>query len=420
MSDSTDERSPGFNQNLTGKLIIAGLFVVLGTAGVAYYIKYHKGKSSIESGLAKLAAGENSDVETTPGDTPPKLNAEPGDSKQEKTPASNSFNGGFQANTSSSKRETATTLPSFNSASNGFNTSKQTSSSRIKTQRPATQLPPSRSFASTQNSKPQSSSFNSGGGGNFAAPNTSTSNASAPQVLAPKVAPIVQPSGNLRDRLSNGIQKVQQNTRQFAGDAANSLKNSTNNFAASAKNAIRQPTEKLGNAISNNFGGGSNNGNGFSTNQGFSNGNRLTPSPNSAPRTVPQQSNFPPVTPAPSFDKSRELKPFGSSGGNSASNLSLPPRNASPIGSQGSQFPAVRQVSPPSNLVRSNSPPDRGFSAQPGNRSRNQIANNNSKPRRRNTLATPGDRKLEGMQSPSVTIEKIAPREIQVNTPSDF
>ena len=36
------------------------------------------------------------------------------------------------------------------------------------------------------------------------------------------------------------------------------------------------------------------------------------------------------------------------------------------------------------------------------------------------TRSTPGDRKLEGMQSPSVTIEKIAPSEIQVNQPADF
>ncbi len=34
--------------------------------------------------------------------------------------------------------------------------------------------------------------------------------------------------------------------------------------------------------------------------------------------------------------------------------------------------------------------------------------------------ATPGDRQLEGAQSPSITIQKIAPREIQVDTPADF
>ena len=36
------------------------------------------------------------------------------------------------------------------------------------------------------------------------------------------------------------------------------------------------------------------------------------------------------------------------------------------------------------------------------------------------TMSIPGDRKLEGIQSPSITIEKIAPREIQVNAPADF
>lgn len=36
------------------------------------------------------------------------------------------------------------------------------------------------------------------------------------------------------------------------------------------------------------------------------------------------------------------------------------------------------------------------------------------------TFATPGDRQLEGAQAPSLTVEKIAPREIQLNQPADF
>lgn len=36
------------------------------------------------------------------------------------------------------------------------------------------------------------------------------------------------------------------------------------------------------------------------------------------------------------------------------------------------------------------------------------------------TRSTPGDRQFEGVQAPSITIEKVAPREIQVNTPADF
>ncbi len=35
-------------------------------------------------------------------------------------------------------------------------------------------------------------------------------------------------------------------------------------------------------------------------------------------------------------------------------------------------------------------------------------------------LNTPGDRKLEGVQAPSLTIEKVSPREIQVNQSADF
>ena len=36
------------------------------------------------------------------------------------------------------------------------------------------------------------------------------------------------------------------------------------------------------------------------------------------------------------------------------------------------------------------------------------------------TLSTPGERRLEGVQSPSLTIEKVSPREIQVDQPADF
>ncbi len=36
------------------------------------------------------------------------------------------------------------------------------------------------------------------------------------------------------------------------------------------------------------------------------------------------------------------------------------------------------------------------------------------------TLATPGDRVLEGAQAPSLTVEKIAPREVQLNQPADI
>ena len=37
-----------------------------------------------------------------------------------------------------------------------------------------------------------------------------------------------------------------------------------------------------------------------------------------------------------------------------------------------------------------------------------------------NSKNTPGDRQLEGAQTPALTIEKIAPREIQLNQPADF
>ncbi len=36
------------------------------------------------------------------------------------------------------------------------------------------------------------------------------------------------------------------------------------------------------------------------------------------------------------------------------------------------------------------------------------------------TLGTPGERRLEGVQAPSLTIEKVSPREIQVDQPADF
>ena len=62
--------------------------------------------------------------------------------------------------------------------------------------------------------------------------------------------------------------------------------------------------------------------------------------------------------------------------------------------------------------------PIAGSAVPPTNR--NTQVPKSSSPLARMTRPTPGDRKLEGIQSPTITIERIAPAEIQVNQPADF
>jgi uncharacterized repeat protein (TIGR01451 family) len=132
--------------------------------------------------------------------------------------------------------------------------------------------------------------------------------------------------------------------------------------------------------------------------------------------------------PVASFDTSRNLKPVTRQ--SSSSNRSS---SSSPFGSSFNQqntrpkTPARPVVSSPSRPVSSGSQP-RSFERK--------VTSSPVRPSSRSTASTsrssapvsvaartsdaPGDRELEGVQAPALTVEKISPREIQVNRDADF
>ena len=130
-----------------------------------------------------------------------------------------------------------------------------------------------------------------------------------------------------------------------------------------------------------------------------------------------------------SFDKSKTLQPFAAqSAGNRASNLR--PNNPPTL----PKIPAAKTTTPPivQSSPRRQSPirqPVRNPINTPAARTTGttqprpiarQASTPISTPVARMTRSVPGDRKLEGVQSPTIAIERIAPAEIQVNSPADF
>ena len=170
-----------------------------------------------------------------------------------------------------------------------------------------------------------------------------------------------------------------------------------------------------------------------------------TPVPNSTPRRgLENASPNPPRNPAAqtAFDKSKGLPP-------AALPATKPPLGVTPTGTTGFEKPVAPKTVPnkpnqplskglpntlqpprgrtqPSNLqtvAGSNRTTPTGLPAMRSPAMRSPVMQNASS---RSitavgfTRSTPGDRQYEGVQAPSVTIEKVAPREIQVNTPADF
>ncbi len=375
MSESNDERSPGFSKSLTSKLIAAGVFVVAGTVGVGYYLNYCRtcddateiAKQETDDKLPAKQSAAQSDAEkneksrTTlalkPISKPEPQQSEPG---KKASFSDNSFASNKSAQ-SNPKNKT-----SFAPVNNKTSGSKPNA------------LPPSRSFAIPKVAKPQTS---------FAAPQSTAS----PSVT-PSFSPLSQQknpaSKTPSTSIANRLEQIQQSTNQF-GNTNASPKTMTNNTSNSLRDA-----------------GGLSSRQQNRLNQLPKNSNGFAPTTN---QTTSQQSPLPPITQNRSFDASRELKPFGSAKQSTPSNV-IPPA----ISTSTTTTPNPTNTLTQPRGIRS-SPPIQNVSARSNLRSSVEPS-----PRHLSTRNIPGDRKLEGLQAPSVTIEKIAPREIQVNTPADF
>ena len=393
-SESTDERSPGFKRSLTGKLVAAGIFVLLGTVAVAYSMNYCRTCADADDGaVAKkddsTAVSENDknasaakqlSLKPISDKTPAKLNA--------------SLKSGEFTNSS-------TASPS--GKKNDFSGSFKNQPNRVTAQRPTTDLPESKSFSMPKVVKSQGSGP-SNPGNQFGR---------VQQVKSPsqfngpaKRNTFKQPLQENKGPVSNGLQNLKNGTSQFANNTANTFKKQAGELTQKTGNALRNFRDQANGAANN-----------------LTSGNPSNVSSFAPPATSPsKQSELPPITPRASFDSSKDLKPFSNkpvvaskSGANQSTFGSGPPvanpRTNNQINNV-SQLRPAKNLSPGTGRSNLNTRPSLAPSnlGTPASTSSLNVI----------TQSTPGDRKFEGVQSPTVTIEKIAPREIQVNQPADF
>ena len=383
MSESNEERSPGFKRSLTWKIAVAVGFVIVGTVVVAYSMNYCRncktpnelaeGESDLE--LNVTDGGDSAlslnPVGATSSSKPPELPTKPLGApsfkpKKPGPPKSNSFAASFQ--------------PKKNNL--------------VSTPRTAAKISPTKLFSPP---KPKQSNT----------PNSNNSFGGAVKTVKNSFAPIQSSASKpIKDTIgsfSGGVDKLKKDASQFASGASKNMKDSASGLAEKAGNALRGLGDRATKGV-----------------------NDLTSS--SKP---PARSTFAPSQgsgTSSSFSNSAPRQPFGppastakqGPSGGFASNLSAgpPKRDPVPPAIQRPKAPVITRPRPPAGLPSQNVSTSRPI-GQPQINAR-QIGTGNAAAVKATTLPTPGDRRLEGPQSPSVTIEKIAPREIQVNQPADF
>ncbi len=225
-----------------------------------------------------------------------------------------------------------------------------------------------------------------------------------PPTQSPSDVSVDNSFGSRSSAIPNVLNNVTQKTSDIAQDLRDSGQKSVNNVfqqtqnrldsvSTAAKNSLNNPSQSLQSSFNNN------------------------PQPQRPTSVVEQRSPIQPATnPNASFDTSRDLKPFGqpSTVGSTSSRPGSTYRTQSGPSPQVTQGQSLRRQTAPLS-----SPPARQSYSQirtPSSTSGSTaISNVNS-----GAAGTPGDRQLEGVQAPSLTIEKIAPREIQVNQSADF
>ena len=370
-----DQRTPGFQRALIGKLIAVGIFVALGTVAVFYSMRACQNCDVVEN--SDLVAGAENLAEKTAGTASPSgLKLKPVSTGNATLPPviSSSKNGNNRPERFASLAQNTSTRKTAGS-DNSFG------ANQLLPKRVTTQRPPSKSFK-----PPAQTPDNSFGGNSF-------TGAAAP-------LPKKNVLGNAANSVTNRFQQLKNSTTDMAKGAFDSAKSTTNNLADQSGNALRNLSNRAGNLKNNLL------------------GNSATQNANPLPKKNGFAANPNALGPANSiggsFDKSKTLQPF-------AAQPVRNPRTNNPL----PKGPAAKPITPPIVQSRplSQSPirqPIRTPNTPPAAKQARPFAQQTSTPATRMTRSTPGDRKLEGVRSPTITIERIAPAEIQVNAPADF
>ena len=248
--------------------------------------------------------------------------------------------------------------------------------------------PPPERFAQL-NGTPNTSGFNTGG---------------VPKPLAQ--LPGKNLGSSLNSAAKNGLNSAAQKTNQLLNSAkqgANNMVNGVSNKASQFGSNLRAVEAKPPAALtqSNPFSSGQSSSR--TGNTGFDNGGSNT---NSRTGMQPISQAGPTGTTTPRNDS-----PFGSLGTTKTNPFA---KKATPPPTKPAQQPPRNNLANPSPFRNSSASTPRSAGS---NSATSATANAITSVAARNT---PGDRTFEGVQAPALTIEKVSPREIQVNQTADF
>ena len=261
----------------------------------------------------------------------------------------------------------------------------------------------------------------------LAAKSPATTPVTANRQITPKPAeapPVVsfgganpKPKIELPTSSANPFENVAQRGNDFTNDLRGKASSLTNQAVDRGRNAAREAGETLDALVSTpvrpqqtEFGFGQ------------SPAQRTTPEPPRGFQTNPRpavQAKAAPTTqtpPAASFDPNRSLAPLNSNGLRNqppVRSATPPARTGFADNGSGARTPSTQQQQLPQL------PPRRTPSTIP---SRQASTSNPIAPVVSGvlTMPTPGEKELEGTRTPTVSVQRVAPREIQLNTPADF
>lgn len=386
-----DERSPVFTRALLGRVLAVGLFAVLGTFAVA----------------SSMNRGDKADDQVASIDEAADAEKSQTDSLVAKTSAKPVVQGTFQSATNPASNNRFATKPASNSP-----------------KVPAVNT----SFARKPFPTAPSSSN----------PSTSSRSSFGSRPTPPPIKPVqanITPSSRNNSVAQNKPTSIQSGFDAFKTKVVKT----TNGLAGKASDTVRDTANKTGNAIERGLGGL----NVRTSNSpvakpplrpSFDRGS-MTSSPVAKPVTSRSfgGSSTAERKPAVAFDTSRNLKPvsrqsassnnskggssFGSSFGQANNQRTTPSR---PVVSAPSR--PVTPVSKPRSFERTTNPAPvrpvaRSIASVPRSPTSNSSAPISVAAR---TSDAPGDRELEGLQAPALTVEKLSPREIQINREAEF
>ena len=430
-----EETGPRFNKAIIGRILAVGLFVALGTFAVVQSISGN-GNSTDATGAAgdKLAAAADGI-----GDAAHKLKSGVADKTSKfKNAAGNTLNkaaaafkpkaNSFDPNNKHSKFSPNVVKPAgpfkaelTNRVSGGF----KPQTTPVVVAKPKT--PPAKAperFAQAPGGVPIIGNKNG-----FAA-RTQTKPALSPFNPKPPVnsfgggkEPLSATANKLKSNVSSAADDLLAKTSNAAKSAGNSIKNTFGNATSRAEAALKDKPGFAPPVVKSDF-------DRPSARSPFA---AKTTSPAKSPARdfgapAKPKSNLAPVSrsfaaKAPTQGSGSSNSPFGGSKSGSAFNSKAPAR------SYGSNSNSTRQTSPPpqynqrSNPPAKSSPFSNASSTTP--RTNSRIGANLRPGAGIGGLAklsknVPGERQLEGVQAPALTVEKFSPREIQVNQTADF